>query len=396
MLQGRQDTRALERAVEHAWTATVAEHRVVLSRCDVNEGFLEHEGAREVARIMLAGREPDARVLARACVRSLGAQRHARGSDPLVAPFQAFLDGLAEELSRHARFRTRLAEVASTRVRRATLADELELLEWLAGHHEYLRTTGIGTTQHLQLPLADVFVQPRALREQRAGKKWGTRVEKERAVLDERLRTGEIAHDEYEALLDRLGVVKRDGSHVSREVVAVNDVLRGADRVVILGDPGTGKTTLLRYLALRHAQALLDDDEAGMRGELGAARLPLYVRAGEFARSQHREAGMRAFLTAFLRSEDCTLSSDRLDVVIDDALRSGRCLVLTMDWMRSRPRKSVRVSWRASGTSSQLSSRAATEWSVPAASRGMRRRRCRPTSSARGCRRWTMSRSSAS
>jgi len=253
--------------------------RAVLSRYDVNEGFLEHEGAQEVARIMLAGRGPDARVLARACVRSLGAQRDAHGSDPLVAPFQTFLDGLLEELSKHGRFRTRLSEAALTRSGRATLTDELELLEWLGGHHEYLRTTGIGTTQHLQLPLADVFVAPRALRERRAGTKWGTRVEKERAVLDERLRTGEIAHDEYEALLDRFGVVERD-VRVSPEPVAVDDVLREADRVVILGDPGTGKTTLLRYLALRHARALLDDDEVTIRGELGAARLPRTQRAG--------------------------------------------------------------------------------------------------------------------
>jgi hypothetical protein len=71
-----------------------------------------------------------------------------------------------------------------------------------------LKSTGIGTTQHVQLPLSEVFVQPTGLREQTAGVKWSTRAEEQRALLDERLRSREISHAEFEALLDRLGLVE--------------------------------------------------------------------------------------------------------------------------------------------------------------------------------------------
>jgi len=269
LIKARQDSRALERAVERAWEATVARHRSVLSRYDVNERFLEHEGAEEIARILLAGRGPDARVLARSCARSLGGNPAGRTSDPLVVPFQEFLDALTEQLSTHGPFRTRLHQVTSTRSGRVTQSDELEMLEWLCGWLEYLKTAGIGTTQHLQLPLSEVFVQPRALGEQHGGKKWSTRLEEQHALLDERLRIGDVDHDEYEARLDRLGLVERDAETSIVEPVPVTQLIRDSDRVVLLGDPGTGKTTLLRYLALRHAQALLVDDEASIRRELG-------------------------------------------------------------------------------------------------------------------------------
>lgn len=104
LIKSRQDRQALERAVEEAWRATVEQHRAVLSRYDVNAGFLEHEGAEEIARVLLAGRGPDARVMARACVRSLpGAGTH--GSDALVASFEALLGELVGQLSDHGPFR---------------------------------------------------------------------------------------------------------------------------------------------------------------------------------------------------------------------------------------------------------------------------------------------------
>ena len=328
VVANRQDHAALERAIDEAWRATAERHGTVLARYDVSTTFLVCEGADEIARIFLAGRGSNARQLAHAHMQSLGGAPTALECDPLVEPFQTFLDALTERLSRHARFRKRLHEVASTRSGRADGLDEREYLEWLVSHLEFLQTAGIGTTHHLQLALRDVFVEPQALREQHAGMKWSTRADEQRALLDERRRVGEIVGEEYEALLDRMGLANADQASPRREPVAVSELIREAHRVVLLGDPGTGKTTLLRYLALRHAQATLDGSSM-VSAELGRSRLPLYIRAGDFARSRHRDAGIRAFIVPFLCEQlECPVELGPLEELVISALRAGRCLVL--------------------------------------------------------------------
>jgi DNA replicative helicase MCM subunit Mcm2 (Cdc46/Mcm family) len=328
MVANHQDHQALECAIEEAWRATAERHGKVLARYDVNRAFLALEGADEVARVFLAGRGPNARLLARAYLLSLGRAPTVLEGDPLVEPFQTFLDVLIERLSRHARFRTRLHEVMSTRSCGVDDLDEHEYLEWLVRHLEFLQTAGIGTTQHLQLALRDVFMEPQALREERAGMKWSTRADEQRALLEERRRVGEIVGEEYEALLDRMGLANADQASSHPESVAVSELIRAADRVILLGDPGTGKTTLLRYLALRHAQATLGGVSM-ISAELGPSRLPLYVRAGDLARSRHRDAGVRAFIAAFLCEQlECPVEVEALDELVASALRAGRCLVL--------------------------------------------------------------------
>ena len=52
-LTGHGDRKAMKRAFVAAWTSTLKEHRRVLSDYDVNESFWQHEGAGEIARILL-------------------------------------------------------------------------------------------------------------------------------------------------------------------------------------------------------------------------------------------------------------------------------------------------------------------------------------------------------
>lgn len=329
IITAQQDRRALDKAIAVALAATVEQHHEVFAEYDVNDGFFEHEGAEEIARILLPGRGPDARVLARACVTSLGGSSRLYGqSDPLVAPFQTFLDHFTEELGRHGRFRTQLHEVASTRTPSANDVDEKDYLEWLVGRFEYLQTTGLGTTQHIQLPLKEVFVDPEALSEYQPGLKWRTRAEEHRALWAERLRNNEISYEDYEAELDRLGFEEGADSRAQSAPVSVIDLIRTADRVLVLGDPGTGKTTLLRFLTLHQARAMING-ETMVRPPIGGPRLPVYVRAGDFARSRQLESGLRSFLPTFLAEVlQCPVELPRLDDMISRALRAGRCLVL--------------------------------------------------------------------
>jgi NACHT domain len=322
-----QDEAALKKALTAALRATDQEHGRLVGRYGVDRGFFEHEGADEIARVLLPGRGPDPRRLARGYMSSLGGARAAAGSDALVEPFATLLGELHEQLGRHERFRVVLAQVAVTRSGGAGEIDERELLEWVCRRFAFSRTAGMGSIAHVQLRLCDVFVAPRALHEPRAGQKWSTRVEEQRALLVERVRNEEITHAQYEALLDRLGVEERAAEEPDSGAVAVSEVIRSVDLVVVLGNPGAGKTTLLGYLALRHAQALLDGD--AQVSELGRPRLPLYLRAGDFSRSSRREDGVRAFIAPFLSMTlQCPVAVERLDQVVERALRAGRCLVL--------------------------------------------------------------------
>lgn len=76
------------------------------------------------------------------------------------------------------------------------------------------------------------------------------------------------------------------------------------DRLIILGDPGMGKTTLARWLVLKFAEALVvgkasvsvsADQISGKRGseesfDLGPVRLPILIRVGEMAPKLPQEA----------------------------------------------------------------------------------------------------------
>jgi hypothetical protein len=263
--------------------------------------------------------------MARACMRSLGVEE-GRG-DALVEPFDLLLSAFSEELGRHRRFLDAMAKAASARGGGTRDVDERELLEWVRSAFSHLRTAGLGSDQHVQLKLRDVFVGPAGQRERRAARKWSTRVEEQRALLDDRLRNGEIDEDEHAALVDRLTLEKPADARPDGAAVDVVELARTTGRLVVLGEPGSGKTTLLRWLALSHADMLLASS-ARARGARGQARVPLYVRAGEFARWPRRDEGLRAFIAPFMTSQQCPVGIDRLEAVIDTALRSGRCLLL--------------------------------------------------------------------
>ncbi len=92
---------------------------------------------------------------------------------------------------------------------------------------------GVSDRVPLRLPLVEMYVPLKARIELPEGETW---------ARDLRLAGREVSDEEAEAMGHRLS-----------EPRPVLDLLREHDGLIILGDPGAGKTTFLKYLALRLA-----------------------------------------------------------------------------------------------------------------------------------------------
>jgi HEAT repeat protein len=95
------------------------------------------------------------------------------------------------------------------------------------------------------------------------------------------------------------------------------------DHLVILGEPGSGKTTFLRYLALNHAQALRDDRDTDM----GETRFPILLRIADYVQyGMHQGKSLSDYLADDCTRHECALS--QLPALLKAELQAGRCLIL--------------------------------------------------------------------
>ncbi|MGD9100865.1 MAG: hypothetical protein PVF45_10335 [Anaerolineae bacterium] len=209
------------------------------------------------------------------------------------------------------------APVAMTAVQRESALGRY--LQHVIGHNRYLQLQGIrsgGKLVHIELDR--IYITLRATRRRPVQ-------HEEEAWLQ-----AEAAFAPGERGRLREGVAPA----TETVTVSVDEALAAYPRLVVLGDPGCGKTTLLRYLALLYARDLAEGadlvgDKLGL-DERG--RLPILLplrKVGAFLRGQPDDGTqghglLLEFLFGTLKGERLTLPGD----FFDDYLAEGRAVVL--------------------------------------------------------------------
>ncbi len=187
-------------------------------------------------------------------------------------------------------------------LRRATEA----YLNYLLDRHRYLQLKGMGVHDRvpLQLPLLELYVPLKARLEMPEGETWPRHLQ----VAGRSLEQSDTDAGEP-ILTDRLS-----------GPVPVLSLLSQHAGLIILGDPGAGKTTFLKMLALQLA--------LGRGEQLGIGeRLPLLASLADYANTLSTNPTLR--LDQFIAATYQASGLDQpLQQMVDDALARGQALLL--------------------------------------------------------------------
>ncbi len=172
-------------------------------------------------------------------------------------------------------------------------------LAYLTDRHYYLSLKGMGVYDRvpLRLKLLDLYVPLKARMELPEGETW---------KRDLSLAGRELADEEQEML--HLG-----------EPVPLLKVLQKHSGVIVLGDPGAGKTTFVKYLALRLARG--EGEKIGLNDYL-----PILLPLAAFANAlTTRDIRLDDFIAEYFDGIGIDLP---VGPMLKEALKAGRALIL--------------------------------------------------------------------
>ena len=191
-------------------------------------------------------------------------------------------------------------------------------LEHVISRNRYLQLQGIRSGGRLvHIELEQIYITLKATRTQS--------IEAEEAWLAEerQLAPGELQKRQHESRTETVSV-------------KVEDALAEHRHLVVLGDPGSGKTTLMRYLALCYARACDVKGSTLLQKRLGLqeeGRLPIllplrnlgaYLKANKDVDGTEGHSRLLAFLRAYLEGERISVPDD----FFDTDLAAGRVVML--------------------------------------------------------------------